>query len=322
MIFFRQDMTKVNEFKLENIQLVRECFYSEKVLTKNDLYNRTNLSNGSLVNIIQFLLNKNEIVQIEDAISTGGRKKKQYVLNKNYCHIAEIYLHKKSNYYFYELNIVNLHNELIIYKNKKIKKCNKQVLFSLLDQYLIKYDIKTICISIPGICQNGFIRECDFECFENYDLGSSIKAKYDIPFVIENDTNVAAIGLSNQTKISNLALIYQTKDDYFGCGIIIDNKLYNGFNHSAGELRFLPDKTLAQQRKENKENPCGFLENRIQILRSVLDPECIAYASDIIDVNTINKKTNYYPIEDLDLLIEEGLFQISLRKLGGKEYVR
>lgn len=319
IVYFRQEMTKVNEFKKENIQSVRECFYEGTPLTKEALNKRTNLSNASLVNILSYLLNNKEIIQVDDAKSTGGRKKKQYVLNSNYAHIAKVLLHKIKKEYFIEIYICNLKDEIIQKDSIHSSKGTIKEFIKVLDTYINKR-IKLICISIPGICKDGIIHECDFKEFENYDLGKHIKQKYKIPYVIENDVNVAIIGLSKRHKdIEDMVLIYQPVEDYFGCGILINGKLYNGYSHAAGELRFLPDKTLSEQKQETKKHPKEFLTNRVKIIKAVLDPEIIFVGSDVCDVSNMK---NVIPINNIEEIILEGLFNIGLHNLGGKEYVR
>lgn len=312
-------MTKVNQFKIENIQSVRECFYEGDVLTKELIKEETGLSNASLVNILSYLLETKEIIQIDDAKSTGGRKKKQYVLNPTYAYLLKAYLHKEKKVYVFDISICNLKDEVIQKDTMRSTKGSVEELFAMLDE-CITSKVKMLCISIPGICKDGIIRECDFKRFENIDLGTQLKKKYKLPYVIENDVNVAVIGCSKQYKnIKDMVLIYQPQQDYFGCGILIDGKLYNGFSHAAGELRFLPDKTLYEQDQENKNNPKEFLENRIKIMKAVIDPEMILAGSDLCDVTTIQGIT---PIQDMKEIILKGLFNIGLHNLGGKEYVR
>lgn len=312
-------MTKVNEFKIENIQLVRECFYQGDVLTKEVIKESTGLSNATLVNILSCLLETKEIKQIDDAKSTGGRKKKQYVLNPSYAYLLKVHLHKHRKVHVFDVSLCNLNDEVIRKESMRSSKGSIEELFGILDA-CITSKVKMLCISIPGICKEGIIRECDFKQFENIDLGKQLKGRYKIPYVIENDVNVAVIGCTKKYKdIKDMVLIYQPQQDYFGCGILIDGKLYNGYSHAAGELRFLPDKTLKQQDEENKKHPKEFLENRIKIMKTILDPEKMLVASDLCDVSTIK---NITPIKNMDEIILEGLFNIGLHNLGGKEYVR
>lgn len=101
-------------------------------------------------------------------------------------------------------------------------------------------EIAVICLSLPGVCDQGMIDLCDFEDFQNKNILEILKKEIKQKIIIENDVNCASIGFYHQySHYQNSALIYQTAVDYVGCGMIIQGKLYNGFSHFAGELRCL-----------------------------------------------------------------------------------
>lgn len=102
-------------------------------------------------------------------------------------------------------------------------------------------EIAVICLSLPGVCDQGMIDLCDFEDFQNKNILEILKKEIKQKIIIENDVNCARIGFYHQyPHYQNSALIYQPAIDYVDCGMIVQGKLYNGFSHFAGELRCLP----------------------------------------------------------------------------------
>lgn len=313
-------MTKVAELKTENTEKIRRCFYDCRIWTKNALSRQTGISLSGTTNVLQELLEKKEIVQIDDACSTGGRKSKQYLLNRDHCHIAKLILKKTEHAYIFIITVTDLFSKVIDEKEKKTDKGTFNDLRDCLKIIAAEKDIGVLTISIPGVSQNGVIQTCDFYELEGKNIGELIREYTDVPYVIENDVNVAVIGFKEQyPSCKNMALLYQPACDYFGCGILIDGKLYNGYSHSAGELRYLPDLSEEEQLKKLKEDPKGLLEDRIRILQAVLDPEFIGWYSDVIKED-IDFGTHVKKVEGLYECIQNGLYQIGISqiKTGGK----
>lgn len=312
-------MTKVTELKEENIESIRRCFYDRNIWTKNALSRTTGISLAGTTNVLHHLLDTGEIIQIYDAASTGGRKSKQYLLNRDHCHIACLILQKKKEAYVFHTQIRDLFGTCIYEEIKETEKGTLKDLENVISVLAEHTDISVLTISVPGVSFKGFIKICDFYDLEGKDIGELIRRYTDVPFVIENDVNVALIGFSKiYPDIRDMALLYQPAQDYFGCGILIAGKLYNGHSHSAGELRYLPDRSEEEQLKLLKEDPKGFLKDRIQVLQAVLDPEIIGWYSDVVMEDLEGE--NIQRIDDFYTLIQEGLYQIGLNRIktGGK----
>ena len=161
------DVSKVNDLKKENRKKIRECLYDGNIWTKNELSLQTGLSLASTTNLIQELRQSKEIDFIGEAKSTGGRKSKQYQLNKDYQHLLKVILKKNKKDYEFIFRIVDLYNTVLFQKNILSL---KGTVFELKDHLLeiIKKDskINLICLSLPGICHRGFVDLCDFEDFQ------------------------------------------------------------------------------------------------------------------------------------------------------------
>lgn len=323
-------MARINELKLSNIQQIRECFYNRQVWTKNQLAEKTGQSLAGITNIIQDLVCHKEIEYIGEAQSTGGRKSKQYILNKDYYHIGMIILKRDDTYYHFIGSTVDLMGSVLSEHKITSEIGNLDELNQLIAQ-MIKNDSKMslLVISIPGVCRHGKIDICDFKEFNNCHLEEVIFKRYKVPSIIENDVNIASIGLSMMhPDVSHLAFIYQPEAEYVGCGMMIDHKLYNGYSHFAGELRYLPFYTHAQQKQLLKENPQSLLRKQLLTLCCVFNPEMIGVCSDVIEsIEEISLDSEipklHYPkiveIKDINTMIWDGLYSIAINKLKERQ---
>lgn len=321
-------MSKVNDLKQENEIKIRECLYDGRIWTKNDLAYKTSLSLATTTNILQEMLKNHEIEYVSDSKSTGGRKSKEYQLYKDYKHLLKIVLKKNKKSYEFIFEIIDLYDQIVYQKNYSSLKGTVEEFLKMLKEVLKKgQEIAVICLSLPGVCDQGMIDLCDFEDFQNKNILNILNKEIPQKIIIENDVNCASIGFSHTySSYQNSVLIYQPAVDYVGCGLIIEGKLYNGFSHFAGELRCLPFYDEQSQNKMLKDNPQELLEKQIATLCCVLNPEAIGICSDVLKEIKIHLSTiplSHQPklinITDLYEMIEEGLFQIGKKKIGENE---
>lgn len=323
-------MSKIEDLKKKNTQKIKQCFFNGQLWTKNELAKTTGISKAGTTNILKDLLAYQFIFFIGEANSTGGRKSKLYQINKDHFHIGKIILQRKENTYHFISQSVDLLNQMI-YENSIVSQ--KGTVRELLDiiLQLIKNDtnIEVLCLSIPGICEDGCLNVCDFHELQGIDLKMQIKKLKNIELIIENDVNVASIGLSHALNYSNLALLYQPEVEYVGCGMIIHGQLYNGFSHFAGELRYLPFYSHEIQDQMLKENPKELLRLQIETICCVINPEVICLCSDKIDLKDLQSIAFQIPmqhlskihiIDGLNKYLYDGLYHIAINnKLKGVE---
>lgn len=320
-------MTKVNELKIENINFIRKYFYKEEILTKNQLHDLTGISLAACTNVLKELVDSKEIIQVDDASSTGGRKSKQYQLNPTYSYFLKLQVLKNKDSESVISSLCNLDGDDITRKEITNEQVTLKDILSVIKQYKKNQKIDCILISVPGICENGYMSICDCKCIEGHQLIEEIHSIWKIDVIIENDVNTAVIGMHGiYPNIENMALIYQPSKEYLGCGLIIHGQLYNGFQHRAGELRYLPDYSEKEQSKIQKKDPKAFLLNRIKIIEAVVSPEMIGWYSDFFDDEMeSDNDIQIKHMKSLKDLIDKGLYEIGIHHIlenGGNKYVR
>lgn len=100
-------------------------------------------------------------------------------------------------------------------------------------------DVEWVGIGSPGTCDtdNGVLVYANNLNFYNTPMRDEFCKTFDVPVYIANDADAAAfgeamVGAAKGTKSS----IMITLGTGVGGGVIIDNKIINGFNHAGGEL--------------------------------------------------------------------------------------
>lgn len=101
-------------------------------------------------------------------------------------------------------------------------------LASICKELVIKYNIGSIGVGVPGINRDGAITTANLP-FENYNLADAMGKILQMPIKVSNDANCAALGeqIAGAGKgAKNMILI--TLGTGIGAGIIIDGKIYSG----------------------------------------------------------------------------------------------
>ncbi len=99
-------------------------------------------------------------------------------------------------------------------------------------------DIASIGIGIPGTVDNAsgtVVYTCNVK-MENTPLCDMLRKYIDKPIKLENDANAAALGEYAVNGNGAKSLVFITLGTGVGGGIILDGKIYRGFNGAGGEL--------------------------------------------------------------------------------------
>lgn len=311
-------MANSGDLKSENIQAVRKCFYTHGCLSVNEAEKMTGLSHGSAVNVFRVLEESGEILLSEKTGNRVGRKTHRYILNCEFRHFLAIDIRREHGEFSSRSWRMNLNGEESDVRTRAFPAMDDTYLHTEIETMMSAYpDTDMILISTPGVCEDGIIT--NGETFR-MDIGSWIEEKYGVPCVIENDVNVAAIGFANKhAECRNIAVIYQAEQGIFGCGILINGRLYNGFSHAAGEVRYLPH----MEERKKTEDPAVLLKEVILSVAAILNPEAIGWYSDPIKDEIAFEKLmpdKHMPalihIDDLDSYRYKGLCSIGMYNIS------
>ena len=115
--------------------------------------------------------------------------------------------------------------------------------FELLDRNNLKVsDIESIGIGSPGAIdsERGLAVFSNNFGWNNYPLPDRLKEYIDVPITVENDANAAAYGEYLASGEGTDSFIAITLGTGIGGGIILNKKIYRGFNGAGGEIGHIP----------------------------------------------------------------------------------
>lgn len=318
-------MARTEEVRQRNIASVLELMQDGRPWEKGGLSERTGISAAALTGILQDLCATGEVLFVGTAPSRGGRRAKEYQLNPNFAHLACITLGARDEGAVLTCETRDLAGNLLSREERPSGSLGAAEVAAAAARAKGEDPLVSLaCVSHPGVSVGGRIRLSDIPTLRGADLAAEVTATAGIPCVVENDVNVAVIGLSDRLGAQSLALLYQPARYYVGCGLVIDHHLYNGANHAAGELRFLPFYTHAQQDEELHRDPARLLAQQLATVVCVMDPGTVGVCSDAIahlDARLLLEfvpeglEPNIVLVDSLDEEIGRGLAAIGRRVL-------
>ena len=174
------------------------------------------------------------------AESTGGRKARQYLINREY------------QYYF--IAIVDNNNLIIKVFDFAIncvedyqKSFEMNLFFSALNEEIEKqarkYTIGTIGISLPCVVKNGVVLDWYYNPeMVGFDIKNKLEEKYKANVVVQNDMKLTALGVFNTDEI-NAKNIVTMQFGHNGVGMagIVNGHLIEGSTGFAGEVGYIND---------------------------------------------------------------------------------
>ena len=212
-------------------------------ISRIDISKLINLNKASVSEIVSILVNKNLISEIGtgSSSSNGGRKPILLKINENAgCslgidlgidYVSFLLTDLNRNVLFYD------YYEEIINKNNAIEIIVKVItsLESVFKEY--KYGLIGTTIAVHGRVFDNKIKFTPYYDLDEIDLVKDLSSIMpNINFYIENESNLAAVGeFENSTASLNNAVFINIHSG-IGAGIIINSKLYTGFEGRAGEI--------------------------------------------------------------------------------------
>ena len=174
------------------------------------------------------------------AESTGGRKARQYLINREY------------QYYF--IAIVDNNNLIIKVFDFAIncvedyqKSFEMNLFFSALNEEIEKqarkYTIGTIGVSLPCVVKNGVVLDWYYNPeMVGFDIKNKLEEKHKANVVVQNDMKLTALGVFNTDEINSKNIVtMQFGHNGVGMAGIVNGHLIEGNTGFAGEVGYIND---------------------------------------------------------------------------------
>lgn len=229
--------------KKENKTLVLNTIIQLSPISRADIAQRTGLNKGTVSSLVSELLEEHLIYESGPGESSGGRRPVMLLFNQTAGYSIGIDL--GVNYLLGMITDLqgNIFKEKVIRFNNLSYEEIKKNLFDMINGLIAlapesPYGIVGIGVGVPGtVSKNGKVLLAPNLNWQNIDLKSVLKEKYNVPIIIENEANAGAYGekLFGAGKEAK-NIVYVSVGIGIGVGLILNNQLYRGNNGFSGEL--------------------------------------------------------------------------------------
>lgn len=234
-----------NKFNIRkaNIVEILNLLFNKPNISRIDISKLINLNKASVSEIISLLVESEIVSEIGtgNGSSSGGRKPILLKLNEKAGLSLGIDL--GTNYVGYLLTDLNKniiayeHYETVVNRDNVVNLVVN--IISSLENYIgeYKYGLIGVSLAIHGRVYNDSIKFTPYYDLDKINLKEELtKVLPNISFHLENESNLAAIGEfeNSEEKLKNSIVI--NVHSGIGSGIIINEKLYTGFEGRSGEI--------------------------------------------------------------------------------------
>lgn len=180
------------------------------------------------------------IIEGDVGDSTGGRKAKQYLINKRYQYFLFLIvdnndlLCKIFDFGFNCIKELSMHFEMSQYY---------ETICRFIDMSVDIFDIGTVCLSIPGVVKDGKIIDWYYNRnLTGFDIKKSLEEKYGVNVIVQNDMKLTVTGESAVSKqnVKNIVTV-QIGHNGIGVGEMANGHILEGSSGFAGEVSYIND---------------------------------------------------------------------------------
>lgn len=267
-----------------NIGLLKDALLRLGQATRVTLARETGISQPTVNFLIKELTQKNVVLNLGMADSTGGRRAELYTLNLKQKHLVSVIVRKDAlEYCVWDLEL-NRETEGIFAKTDDVSYA--ECLMGLLEKIFAGTDgIESVTVGVPGAVSDAgqIFAIPQIPEWEQFPLKEYLREQFDVNVTVVNDINAVAMGyLQSECKSAcgdaarrkELIYLHVTKSG-MGAGIIVDGKLFGGHGSFAGEVGYMrvADESIEERLLRGKDGErTEILARVVTNLICVLDP--------------------------------------------------
>lgn len=221
-----------------NTRLVLETIIENETISRAAISKKLGLTKATISTIVQELINKKLVIEVGSDDTKLGRKPILLSLNKKAGYVISIDIGVKTiSALLSDLAGEDCRLKQITTPKNTFNLVN--VLTKLIETMIVEdhlpYNLVGITLGIHGVVQDNQVSFAPYYNLSAINLAQDLGSHYDVPIYLENEANLSVIGEKTfQYDYKNIANV--NIHSGIGLGIIIDDKLYTGYNGRAGEF--------------------------------------------------------------------------------------
>jgi glucokinase len=154
-----------------------------------------------------------------------------------------------------------------------VKSVAKTIEAVLSESKLKENDISAISLGVPGTVnpESGFIGNAPNLSIVNYNIKAALQKYFSIPVLIENDVNLAALGVKKyefKDKVNNMLIVFVGTG--IGGALIFNGKLYRGSTFYAGEIGHMKVHKSGTLSTSKSDNTFEGIASRTAVVNSII----------------------------------------------------
>ncbi len=222
-----------------NSHLVLETILNEGPISRAAISNKLGLTKATISTIVADLLEKQLVREIGSDDTSLGRKPILLEFCKEHGHIISIDL---------GVSLITIFTSDLKGNNCGLKQyANSYSRYNVIDGVIeliartirdlpsTLFGVVGICLGIHGVIHENQITFTPYYNYEQLPFAEKLEDFFHIPVALENEANLSVLGEKSFCyNVPNMIGI--SVHSGIGIGIIINNKLYTGFNGNAGEF--------------------------------------------------------------------------------------
>lgn len=228
-----------------NADTIRGVLRGGAPLTKAEISQQSGLSYPTCNTIVNQLLAEGELLEETIPAAGSGRPASRYHYNPDWGQLLCFLL-------TYEGRVPRVlaaaHDPLgnLLWSDEQtFDDENIETLLSLLQSFAARAPApKAAAVAVPGPTPDGrSLSFCDIPALRGCPLADMLQEKLSVPVAIENDTNLAALGLAHSGRLpqnTTAAALYFSKGSGPGAGLLAEGRILRGAAGFAGEVGWLP----------------------------------------------------------------------------------
>lgn len=239
-----QKVSSQQGLKFINQQKVLNLIYNESPISRVEIAERTSLTQQSVTNIVNRLMEEDLVREGESMSGNKGRKPIPLAIQADKMYAIGIEVAVK----YISGKLINFHDKVIEESRIDVNvfetgedtlDCIRSIVKHLLKQVSKKRYLKGMGISIQGLVdsEKGVVIHSPGLAWKGYPLVEKLQHEFDFPIYIENDVNLLAIIENQSGSLENsLHNVVLKLDHGIGGAITVDKKLVVGSSNVAGEF--------------------------------------------------------------------------------------
>jgi|GEM_PF-1041547 len=236
-----------------NLRTILKAILKKQPISRTELARVLGVNVSTISQILNPLIDKGILRAQSSNVATGGRPSKLLSISPESFYSVSIDL----SGYIVKLGLVNMALNIC---QSEVVEISSKTLISDLEKIALSVEtminsceksggnILGTCIAVSGVINNaGRVQTSIIEGLENIRIKDFFASRFSKPVLIENDSNLSAIGefMEIRENIQNLFYVHLGRG--IGGGIVFDQNVYkgeNGFSGEIGKMLYSPSKFL------------------------------------------------------------------------------